>query len=397
MFSPSQSHSAIHPTNLKRAVRLLTQRRNCASIILYFSINNRLVLLDYNNMAKQKIKMSDIAAKCGLSVSAVSLALRNNPSIPLETRQNILNTAQELGYRPRNSKLLFRPSLIPLHNLGLIIKSEPGITPRANPFYSHVLAGIEEVCRQKKINLLYATLPVDENNHAVQVPRLLLEESTEGLLLVGTLLDDALAPVLEQKAVPIVLVDAYATLEKYDAVVSDNVGGAYQAVCYLIQRGHRHIGLVGCCPDGYPSLRERRQGYIQALKEHDLTETCLDCPPKKEVALEAVTQCLSQHPQVTAIFGCNDEIALAAMRAAQALGRRVPEDLSIVGFDDIDLAQHVNPALTTMHVDKAGMGRMAVQLLINRVEHPYAEPVTSVIHPRLIERESVSTRTLGDS
>jgi DNA-binding LacI/PurR family transcriptional regulator len=251
---------------------------------------------------------------------------------------------------------------------------------------------------KKKINLLYATLPVDENNHAVQVPRLLLEESTEGLLLVGTLLDDALAPVLEQKAVPIVLVDAYASLEKYDAVVSDNVRGACRAVNYLIQRGHRHIGLVGTCPDGYPSLRERRLGYIQALKEHGLTETyCVDCAPKKEVALEVAMQFLSQHPQVTAIFGCNDEIALATMRAAQALGRRVPEDLSVVGFDDIDLAQHVNPALTTMHVDKAGMGRMAVQLLINRVEHPDAEPVTSVICPRLIERESVSTRALGDS
>jgi LacI family transcriptional regulator len=344
-------------------------------------------------MAKQRIKMSDIASKCGLSVSTVSLALRNNPSIPLGTRQNILRIAQELGYRPRNSNRLSHSSPVPLHNLGLIIKSEPGVTPRANPFYSHVLAGIEETCRQKKINLLYATLPVDENNHAVQVPRLLLEESTEGLLLVGTLLDDALAPVLEQKAVPIVLVDAYALSEKYDAVVSDNVRGAYQVVSYLIRQGHRHIGLVGCSPDGYPSLRERRQGYVQALKDHGLAESCfVDCTPKKEVALEAVTQCMNQHPQITAIFGCNDEIALAAMKAAQALGRRVPEDLAIVGFDDIDLAQHVNPALTTMHVDKAGMGRMAVQLLLNRVEHPHAEPVTAIIHPRLIERESAAKR-----
>lgn len=278
--------------------------------------------------------------------------------------------------------------------MGLILKSEPGVAPRANPFYSHVLAGIEEICRQKKINLLYATLPVDVNNHPVEVPRLLLEESTDGLLVVGALLDDALAPVLRQKAMPIVLVDAYALSEKYDAVVSDNVHGAYQAMSYLIQRGHRHIGMVGSCPDGYPSLRERRQGYVQALKEHGLTEIYFtDCTPNKEAATEATTKLLSQHSQVTAVFGCNDETALAAMRAAQAFGRKVPEEFSVIGFDDIDLSQHVTPALTTMHVDKVGMGRMAVQLLVNRIEYPEAEPVTSVIRPRLIERDSVSTRT----
>jgi LacI family transcriptional regulator len=164
-------------------------------------------------------------------------------------------------------------------------------------------------------------------------------------------------------------------------------------VSHLIQQGHWHIGLVGSCPDAYPSLRERRQGYIQALSEHGIAETYFaDCTPKKETAFEAATLLLSQSPQITALFGCNDEMALAAMQAAQALGRQVPETLSVIGFDDIDLAQHVTPPLTTMRVDKVGMGRIAVQLLVNRVEFPDTEPVTSVIHPRLIERESVATQ-----
>jgi len=348
-------------------------------------------------MAKQRVKMSDIAQKTDVSISTVSLVLRNKSGIPPETRQRVLKTAQKLGYHLKSASRP-RPLSIQLHNLGLIVKSEPGVVPRANPFYSHVLAGIEEACRQNKINLLYATLPVDLNNHPIEVPRLLLEEGTDGLLVVGTLLDDALAPVLNQKAVPIVLVDSYALSEKYDAVVSDNVSGAYQAVSYLIERGHRHMGIVGTYPDGYPSLRERRQGYIQALKEHGLTQTYFtDCAPHKDAAFEATTQLLSQCPQISAVFGCNDEIALAVMRAAQALGRQVPEEFSVIGFDDIDLAQHVTPSLTTMRVDKAGMGRMAVKLLINRVEFPDAERVTLVIRPRLIERKSVSTRTLGDS
>jgi LacI family transcriptional regulator len=341
-------------------------------------------------MPKQRVKLSDIAQKTDVSISTVSLVLRNKSGIPPETRQRVLKTAQKLGYRPKSVSRP-RPSSSQLHNLGLIIKSEPGVVPRANPFYSHVLAGIEEACRQNEINLLYATLPVDLNNHPVEVPRLLLEEGTDGLLVVGTLLDDAFAPVLNQKAVPIVLVDAYALSEKYDAVVSDNVSGAYQAVSHLIERGHRHMAIVGTCPDGYPSLRERRQGYIQALKDHGLTQTYFtDCVPHKDAAFEATTQLLSQCPQISAVFGCNDEIALAVMRAAQALGRQVPEEFSVIGFDDIDLAQHVTPSLTTMRVDKAGMGRMAVKLLINRVEFPDAERVTSVIRPRLIERESVA-------
>jgi LacI family transcriptional regulator len=342
----------------------------------------------------KRVKLSDIAHKSGVSISTVSLALRDKPSIPSETRRRILNTAKELGYHPQKSTARPRPTLVQLHSLGLVVKLEPDLAPQANPFYSHVLVGIEEACRQKKINLLYATLPVDENNHPIEVPYLLLEESADGLLLVGALVDGALAPVLQQKAVPIVLVDAYALSDRHDAVVSDNVQGACQAVSHLIQRGHRHIGLVGSCPDGYPSLRERRQGYIQALKEHNLTETFFgDCVSNKDAAFEATIQLLSQYPQVTAVFGCNDEMALAVMRAAQAIGRQVPKDLSVIGFDDIDLAQHVTPSLTTMHVDKVAMGRMAVQLLINRVEFPDTEPVTLVIHPRLIERESVATPT----
>jgi LacI family transcriptional regulator len=347
---------------------------------------------------KRRVKMADIAKQSGVSTSTVSLVLRNKPGgIPPETRQRVKKVAQRLGYRPRNSTARSHPLPVRLHSIGLIVKSEPGITPQANPFYSHVLAGIEETCRQKKINLLYATLPVDENNNPVEVPRL-LEENTDGLLLVGAFLDGALAPVLEQKAAPIVLVDAYATWDKYYAVVSDNVHGAFRAVSYLIERGHRHIGLIGSHPDAYPSLRERREGYLQALREHGIAHTYFaNCALKPECACESARLLLSQQPQITAVFGCNDEVALAAMRAAQALGRQSPRDLSVVGFDDIDLAQHVTPSLTTMHVDKVGMGHMAVQLLINRVERPDAERITSVIRPRLIERESVSTHIPGGS
>ena len=101
---------------------------------------------------------------------------------------------------------------------------------------------------------------------------------------------------------------------------------------------------------------------------------------------------LRDHPQITALFGSNDAFALAALRAAQALGRRIPEDLSVVGFDDIELSQQVSPQLTTMAVDKVSMGRLAVQMLSYRLAWPDAAITLTTLRPRLIERESVLAR-----
>lgn len=339
----------------------------------------------------KSITLSDVAHKSGVSISTASLALRNKPGIPQETRQRVLQAAQELDYRPKWSVERAQPAAMEMHNLGLIIKSDATTLPQANPFYSHVMAGIEEACRQRSINLLYATLPVDEHNRPLEMPRLLLEKSADGLLLVGILLNNETEEVLEANAIPVALVDAYAASNKYDMIVSNNVSGAHQVTSYLIQHGHQHIGLIGAGPDSYPSLRERREGYLLALQEHGVTESYFaDCPIEDIAALEAVKALLRQRPQITALVGANDEMALVALQAAQTLGRHVPRDLSIVGFDDIDLAQHVTPPLTTMRVDKAGMGRLAVQLLVDRVQYPDAEQVTLSFHPRLIERQSVA-------
>jgi LacI family transcriptional regulator len=337
------------------------------------------------------VKLADIARKSKVSVSTVSLVLRDKPGIPPETRERVLNAAKALGYRPKRFPKPGDPPrpIGKLHSLGLVIKTEPDTPPTANPFYSQVLAGIEDACRRRKINLLYTTLPVDANNLPTETPRLLAENQVEGLLLVGAFVDETLAHMLAEKHLPVVLVDAYTRADQYDAVLSDNLRGAYQAVQFLLERGHRAIGCVGSCPDAYPSLRERRQGYTQALLDHGVTTTYFaDCAVNAEAALKAVSALLTEQPDLTAIFGTNDEVAISAMRAAQAAGRRIPDDFAVVGFDDIDLAQHVTPPLTTMHVDKVGMGRLAVQLLANRIEFPEAERVVSIICPRLVKRGS---------
>ena len=343
---------------------------------------------------KKSVKLADIARKSNLSTSTVSLVLRGKPGIPHETRQRVLRVARQLGYRPRKSVRAAvnarRQGGGTLRTVGLIVKTEPQVAPQANPFYAHVLAGIESACRQQRIDLLYATLPVDENNVPGEVPRLLSETPLDGLLLVGIFVDDVLQHLLLDKEIPVVLVDAYSAADRYDAVVSDNSYGAGRAVHYLVGRGHRHIGFIGGGANAYPSLRERRQGYAQAMREHALTPVFADCLPQPEAVALQARRLLDQQPQLTAWVGCNDEVAAAALRTAQAAGRNVPRDLSLIGFDDIELAAHLMPPLTTLHLDKAGMGRMAMQLLAQRVQFPQTERLVAVIRPRLVERESVA-------
>lgn len=341
----------------------------------------------------KRVTLADVAQESQVSVSTVSLALRDKPGIPPETRERVLRAAYALGYRSDQPKATVIQEAGPnsrSRSLGVIVKTEPNVPPQGNPFYSHVLAGIADACLNKRIHLLYTHLRVDGHNLPIEVPPVLTGDVAEGVFLVGMYVSEPLQRMLQERNLPVVLVDSYTSSDIYDAVVSDNFGGAYQAVNYLVKRGHRHIGIVGSGPNAYPSIRERREGYLKALSDSGIDATyCADCVSANDEPVEASRALLQQHPEVTALFTANDSVAIAVMRAAQAMGRRLPADLSIVSFDDIDTAQYLTPALTTMRVDKVGMGRMAVQLLINRLEFPDSSLVTAVLRPHLVERDSV--------
>ncbi|MEJ5308915.1 MAG: LacI family DNA-binding transcriptional regulator [Anaerolineae bacterium] len=342
--------------------------------------------------APNRVTMTEIAEKSGVSLATVSLVLRDKPGVGAETRERVMQVARDLGYFPKNANGL--PAL-PITNVGVILKEEPHLIPQANRFYSHVVAGIEVACRRRNLNLFYATMTVDANSYPLELPRILLEENTaEGFLLLGAFLSEPLRQVVARHSVPMILVDAYAVEDVYDAVVSDNVKGAYEAVTYLIRRGHRHIAFVGSHPDAsYPSIRERQCGYRQALADAQIAESyCANCHiiDTAEIA-QATTALIEAHPHITAIFAANDETAITVMETLRSLGRQIPDDISVVGYDDIDLASRVSPRLTTMQVDKAEMGRMAVQLLINRVQYPESGLVRVMLPPRLLERDSVRT------
>ena len=335
---------------------------------------------------EEKVTISDIAQQSGVSMATVSLALNNRPGVSEETRLRVLEIAEKLEYPLKHSAGTEKNNH--LTTIGMVVKTDP-IPPQANPFYSKIIVGIEDVCRRGGINLLFATLPVDENNHPVEVPQMLYTDKVDGLLMVGTFMDETIISISGKRTPPIVLVDGYSATDSYDMVISDNFRAAYQAVEYLIQKGHRHIGLAGSDISCYPSLKERRNGYLRALKENEITDVYIaNFNINKTHGYEEISCLLKEHPQITALFCINDDVASAAIRAVQDQNKRVPGDISIIGYDDTYVATHTRPALTTMHVDTLAMGRAAVHLLSLRIDNPESAGMTVTIHTRLVERES---------
>jgi LacI family transcriptional regulator len=337
---------------------------------------------------KGKINISDIARESGVSVSTVSLALNNKPGVSSGTRSHVLEIAEKLAY-PIRSKFGKDKNCL-LSTIGMVVKTEPNLPPQANPFYSKVIVGIEDVCRRMGINLLFTTLPVDERNLPVEVPPLLYNDMVDGLLMVGTFVDETITSISGKKTPPIVLVDGYSNTESYDMVISDNFRATYRAVEYLIHKGHRHIGLIGSEENCYPSLKERRNGYRRALKSNNISDSYIaNFNISKSHGMNETIALLKEHPQITALFCVNDDVGSYVIKAVQSQGKRVPDDISIVSYDDTYLATNSLPAMTTVHVDTVAMGRAAVHLLSLRTENPESARMTLTIHTKLVERDSV--------
>lgn len=338
---------------------------------------------------EQRVTLRTVAEESGVSLATVSLVLNNKPGVAAETRARVQEVAETLGYPLKPAASAARGKQ--LATLGMIVKTDSDRAPYENPFYSRIIMGIEDACRRNGIMLLFSTLPVDAQNRPVETPALLDSDRVDGLLMVGTFVDETVVSISDRRTPAIVLVDAYSNSESYDMVVSDNYQAAFQAVKYLIARDHRHIGLVGGEPNAYPSLSHRRNGYLQALRDHGIGETYIaNFNINRTKGYDEVTGLLQENPQISALFCINDEVAVTAMRAAQMSGRRVPQDLSVVGYDDIYLASSASPPLTTMHVDTTAMGAAAVQLLSFRLENPNGARMTLTIHPSLVERDSVA-------
>ena len=340
---------------------------------------------------KSSPSLRDVAQSASVSLGTASRALNNKDNVLPETRTRVLKAAMNLGYRQQVR--LPSTDVSQLSTIGVIMKRDPGEIQELDVFYYTVFQGIENECQRLNINMMYSSLDVDQHSWALDWTPNLDLEVIDGLVIVGASLPDHVAGKLPN--VPIVMVDAYAPACKVDSVLIDNRQGAYEAMCYLLERGHRDIGLVGSTgdPHEHPGVHIRGQMYHRALDDYGVEARYV--APIEGWALsvgppyKAAYRLMQQSPHLTAIFAASDMIGVDVMKALNDLGYTVPDQVSVIGFDDTRFALDCKPNLTTMHVDKERLGAMAVQRLHDNTDQGKRVSVTTYVGTYLVERESV--------
>lgn len=330
--------------------------------------------------------LREVAELAGVSMGTASLALNDRPNVSDETRARVVEAALTLGYR---KVFLTNQVEKSVAVIGMLVKHDYGAELSVNPFYSHVERGVESECRKRKIGLMYSAIEVDRQNRPVDWPAMVHEQRMDGLLMIGTFIEDSLDQIKARTNLPIVLIDSYAKNMLFDSVLIGNTLGASEAVSHLIELGHRHIGLTGSNPESPPSVLERRLGYQNALRKAGIEQEYIEDSGLTRIeSFQATKRLLRRCPQITAIFSANDDSAIGTMNAAREMGLHIPEDLSVVGFDNIDIAREVAPALSTVHVPKPWLGIIGVRSLINRIQSPDQPRISIIVATNLIVRDT---------
>ncbi len=332
--------------------------------------------------------IKEIAEAAGVSVGTVSSALNDRPNVSTETRARVLDVAISLGYILKVKAI--EPVEVELGVIGLLIKHDHGLVWDTNPFYSRVQLGVTNTCQRLHVSLMVANIEVDASNHPITWPAMINQQRIDGLIMAGAFIDDTVQMIKRKTDIPIVLVDSYAPNLRCDSIVTDNVGGAHKAVSHLLENGHTRIGLAGWNPLSPPSIHQRKQGYVEALAAFGLEPFIAETELSRQGGQAAVAKLFEHSPQVSALFCCNDETAIGAMSALRELNLSIPLDVSVIGFDNIDLAAETSPALTTIHVHKSWMGSLGVQALIERVRNPEQPKITTILTTDLVSRETVA-------
>lgn len=339
------------------------------------------------------VTVRDIAQGAAVSAATVSRVLNNHSHVKEEVRQRVFKAAKELGYLTRN------PAERQLREIIFFYGSSFDFSPAPlNPFWSQILQGAERESSKSGIKITYRSLyELNATPDALISSLKTLQDG--GVLLVGPA-EPRIIQIIQETKIPLVLIDNYIPKTALDSVISDNFGGAKQAVDHLLAQGHRQIAFIGgpSAHENRPinriyTIARRAAGYRTALLDAGLeidyklyTES--DLSP--EGGYRACRQLLEKGLKFSALFCANDSVAFGAMKALRETGLLVPDDVSVAGFDDIDMAAHYHPALTTVRVNKAAMGAAAVRTLRNRMSDPEIVSTTLMLEVELIERESVS-------
>lgn len=338
-------------------------------------------------MARSRPTQQQIAKEVGISRTTVSLVLNDVPDVHIrsETRERILQVAHRLNYYPDAAarRLVSGKTC----TIALVWHRGPDQTYR-DAFLPGILQGITRAARHYGYHVIFYPIEPDEpNGDYVELAR---SRHTDGIILSGPRSDDTNLLDLHREEFPLVL-QGHLPDSDIPSVDVDNVSGARAAVEHLLALGHRRVAMITNAPLIYTSSRQRLEGYRQALERAGLSydESLVqygNFDEESGVAAMGLLLALDESP--TAVFVASDMVAMGALRTLHDRGLCVPEDIAIVGFDDITAARFITPALTTVHVPTFGLGWGAAELVIRIIEQDTRNETHVLLDSELVVRES---------
>lgn len=339
----------------------------------------------------KKTTLQTIADKMGVSKALVSKALSNDPKVNDVTKERIWETAAALGYRIKNSKRELMSS-----KTGNIAVLMPRFYLTDNEYWGKVVQGIDVELSKNGYSMILSSLDLEKNDG---LPPSIYENKVDGAILLGHLSQNCFN-ALKVRKLPFVLADSNIQLPETDHVLSNNFLGAYQATNYLIDLGHHNLSFVGDASSSW-SFQERIRGFHQATLDCrvklnlEIIESSIDgmgVSGTGNYILNSFENNLKTHllkKDVSALFCANDMIAIETMKLAAKLGLNCPEDISIIGFDDLALCEHTQPQLSSVFVPKVQIGSRAAQLIIRRINDSSSYPELVQLSTFLVKRSSV--------
>lgn len=328
-------------------------------------------------MKKRFVTIRDIAEEAGVSINTVSRALNNKPDVNQETKKKVLEIAKRLGYIRNSDAVSFRKGAT--RTIGVVFEDS------SNPFYAEVFKGIEFSARKYGYQVILMNTERDYINE-IQAVDTLLQKRVDGIIISPTQFDSKDIEQLAKLNYPFAILGVHFEGDNLDEVYSNDLKGGYLATKHLLERGRRKIlKLNGYM---YKSVAQMRyQGYLQALRECGLQPYMMvEIEEGYESAFGKIMEL--KDADFDAVFCFNDVFAIATLKALRILGKRVPEDVAVVGYDDISYAEFVQPPLTTVKIDKFLEGIIAFEMLYEKISGLRTEPKQVVLDVELVVRES---------
>jgi LacI family transcriptional regulator len=343
----------------------------------------------YRSSMSGRVNMHHIAKRAGVSLGTVSHVINQSAVVREPLRQRVLDAIRALGYQPSQLARGLRRDYTNM--IGMII---PDIT---NPFFPALVRAAEDVAYRHLYRLVLCNSDNDPHKETSYLEEL-KSYLPAGLLLIPAV-DSRLReqPVRNGRSIPTVCIDREPGGWKGDTVRADNEAGAYTATLHLIDHGHRRIGTIAG-PPHLTSAMERLRGFRRALKEASLrlpAHCVVHGQFDRASGFEAALALLRPRSRPTAIFAGNDLMAMGALMAVRELGLRCPEDVSIVGFDNLDIADLLHPPLTSVQQPVYRLGSTAAELLIQRIGGLAGAPRKLMLETELVRRASVARLAQG--